>query len=79
MANRSLIMLVVFSSDFLAVNPGGENRFSCKQDVEEATSSFLNCFADIYQRLAVGLQAWDNIILTDGGSALLHQKPVSFG
>ena len=35
---------------------------------------FLNRFADTYQRLAGGALSWDNIILTGGGSALLHHK-----
>ena len=53
---------------------GGGRKFSCKQDVEEATSLFLNRFSDTYQRLAGGALAWDTIILTGGGSALLHDK-----
>jgi hypothetical protein len=53
---------------------GGGRKFSCEQDVEEATSLFLNQFADTYQRLAGGALAWDTIILTGGGSALLHDK-----
>ena len=42
--------------------------------MEEATSLFLNRFADTYQRITGGALAWDTIILTGGGSALLHQK-----
>ena len=53
---------------------GGGRKFPCDQDVEEATSLFLNRFADTYQRLAGGALSWDNIILTGGGSALLHHK-----
>ena len=30
--------------------------------------------SDIYQRLAGGALSWDSIILTGGGSALLHHK-----
>ena len=41
-----------------------------KQDVEEATSLFTNRFADTYQQLAGGALAWDDVILTGGGSAL---------
>ena len=37
----------------------------------------MNRFADTYQRLAGGALSWDNIILTGGGSALLHQKLIS--
>ena len=53
---------------------GGGRKFSCEQDVGEATSLFLNQFADTYQRLAGGALGWDTIILTGGGSALLYQK-----
>jgi len=53
---------------------GGGQKYPCEQDVGEATSLFLNRFADTYQRLAGGALAWDSIILTGGGSALLHQK-----
>jgi len=53
---------------------GGGRKHPCEQDVDEATSLFLNRFADIYQRLAGGALAWDTIILTGGGSALLYQK-----
>jgi len=55
---------------------GGGRKFSCDQDVGEATSLFLNQFVDTYQRLAGGALSWDNIILTGGGSALLHRKLV---
>ena len=55
---------------------GGGRKYPCDQDVEEATSLFLNRFADTYQRLAGGALSWDNIILTGGGSALLHHKLV---
>jgi hypothetical protein len=53
---------------------GGGQEYPCQQDVVEATSIFLNRFADTYQRLAGGALSWDNIILTGGGSALLHHK-----
>jgi len=53
---------------------GGGQKYTCAQDIEEATSLFLNRFADTYQRLAGGALSWDNIILTGGGSALLHHK-----
>ena len=53
---------------------GGGRKYPCQQDVDEATSLFLNRFADTYQRLAGGALSWDNIILTGGGCALLHQK-----
>ena len=48
--------------------------YPCQDAVDEATSVFLNRFADTYQRLAGGALSWDNIILTGGGSALLHNK-----
>lgn len=53
---------------------GGGKTYPCKQEVEEATSLFLNRFADTYQRMAGGALSWDSIILTGGGSALLYQK-----
>lgn len=56
---------------------GGGQKYPCEQDVDEATSLFLNRFADTYQRLAGGALSWDNIILTGGGSALLHHKLIS--
>lgn len=56
---------------------GGGRKYPCEPDVDEATSLFLNRFADTYQRLAGGALSWDNIILTGGGSALLHHKLVS--
>jgi len=53
---------------------GGGRKYPCEQDVEEATSLFLNRFADTYQWLAGGALLWDTIILTGGGSAMLYQK-----
>ncbi len=53
---------------------GGGKEYPCQEEVNEATSVFLNRFADTYQRLAGGALSWDNIILTGGGSALLHHK-----
>lgn len=53
---------------------GGGRKYPCKEDVAEATSLFLNQFADAYQRIAGGSLAWDSIILTGGGSALLDNK-----
>ena len=53
---------------------GGGHRFNCSADGEEATSLFLNRFADSYQRLAGGSLSWDTIILTGGGSALLYSR-----
>ena len=55
---------------------GGGKKYPCEQEVEEATSLMLNRIADTYQRLAGGALSWDNIILTGGGSALLHHKLV---
>jgi hypothetical protein len=55
---------------------GGGRKYPCKEEVEEATSLFLNRFADTYQRIAGGALGWDNIILTGGGSALLYHKLV---
>ncbi len=53
---------------------GGGKQYDCADDVEEATSLFLNRFADSYQRLAGGALSWDAIILTGGGSALLYPR-----
>lgn len=53
---------------------GGGRKYPCGIDVDEATSLFLNRFADTYQRLVGGALAWDTVILTGGGSALLFQK-----
>ena len=53
---------------------GGGREYPYQQDVDEATSVFLNRFADTYQRFVGGALSWDNIILTGGGSALLHHK-----
>ena len=53
---------------------GGGKKYPCGEYVNEATSLFLNRFADTYQRIAGGALAWDTIILTVGGSALLQQK-----
>jgi len=53
---------------------GGGKKYPCGEYVDEATSLFLNRFADTYQRIAGGALAWDTIILTGGGSALLHKK-----
>jgi hypothetical protein len=53
---------------------GGGKKYPCSQAVEEATSLFLNRFANTYQQVAGGALSWDNIILTGGGSALLYHK-----
>jgi hypothetical protein len=51
---------------------GGGHKYSRDQDVNEATSLFLNRFADTYQRFTGGTLTWDNIIPTGGGRALIH-------
>jgi len=53
---------------------GGGKKYTCDQEVEEATSLMLNQIADTYQRIAGGALSWDSIILTGGGSALLYPK-----
>lgn len=53
---------------------GGGKKYPCCENVNEATNLFLNRFADTYQHIAGGALAWDTIILTGGGSALLHPK-----
>ena len=50
---------------------GGGRKYSGEQDVREATSLFLNRFADTYKRLVGGTLSWNTIILIGGGSALL--------
>jgi hypothetical protein len=53
---------------------GGGKKYPCAEDVNEATSLFLNRFANTFQQVAGGALSWDNIILTGGGSALLYHK-----
>lgn len=53
---------------------GGGKKYQCGEYVGEATSLFLNKFADTYQRIVGGALPWDTIILTGGGSALLQQN-----
>jgi len=53
---------------------GGGRHYPCDKEVEEAASLMLNRIADTYQRIAGGALSWDTIILTGGGSALLHQR-----
>ena len=53
---------------------GGGRKYSCEQEVEEATSVMLNRISDTYQRIAGGAIGWDCIILTGGGSGLLYNR-----
>lgn len=53
---------------------GGGRKYSCEQEVEEATSVMLNRIGDTYQRIAGGALGWDCIILTGGGSGLLYSR-----
>ena len=53
---------------------GGGRKYPCEHEVKEATSLMLNRISDTYQRIAGGALSWDSIILTGGGSALLHQR-----
>ena len=53
---------------------GGGKQYPCEREAEEATSLMLNRVADTYQQIAGGALSWDTIILTGGGSALLHQR-----
>ncbi|MFC1879345.1 hypothetical protein ACFLZW_05480 [Chloroflexota bacterium] len=53
---------------------GGGHRYTCENEVQEATSMMLNRIADTYQRIAGGALSWDAIILTGGGSGLLHKR-----
>ena len=53
---------------------GGGKKYPCEKEVQEATNLLLNRIADMYQRIAGGALGWDAIILTGGGSALLHKR-----
>jgi aspartate/methionine/tyrosine aminotransferase len=53
---------------------GGGRKYPCENEVKEATSLLLNRIADTYQRIAGGALSWDAIILTGGGSGLLHKR-----
>jgi hypothetical protein len=53
---------------------GAGRRYPCKKEVKEATNMLLNRIADSYQRIAGGAMSWDAIILTGGGSGLLHKR-----
>jgi len=53
---------------------GAGRRYSCEKEVKEATNMLLNRVADTYQRIAGGALSWDAIILTGGGSGLLHKR-----
>jgi len=52
----------------------GGKKYPCGEYVDEATSLFLNRFADTYQSIAGGALVWGTIILTGGGNALIRQK-----
>ncbi len=53
---------------------GAGRRYPCEKEVKEATNMLLNRIADTYQRIAGGALSWDAIILTGGGSGLLHKR-----
>jgi hypothetical protein len=53
---------------------GAGRRYPCEKEVKEATNMLLNRIADTYQRIAGGAMSWDAIILTGGGSGLLHKR-----
>lgn len=53
---------------------GGGRRYPCEEEAKEATNMLLNRIANTYQQIAGGSLSWDAIILTGGGSALLHQR-----
>ena len=56
---------------------GGGRKYSCENEVNEATSLLLNRIADTYQRIAGGALSWDAIILTGGSRVLLYQRLLS--
>jgi hypothetical protein len=53
---------------------GAGRRYPCEKEVKEATNMALSRIADTYQRIAGGALSWDAIILTGGGSGLLHKR-----
>lgn len=53
---------------------GGGHRNPCEKEVKEATNMLINRISDTYQRIAGGALSWDAIILTGGGSGLLHKR-----
>ena len=53
---------------------GAGRRYPCEKEAKEATNMLLNRIADTYQRIAGGALSWDAIILTGGGSGLLHKR-----
>jgi len=53
---------------------GGGRRYPCEKEIKEATNMLLNRIADTYQHIAGGALSWDAIILTGGGSGLLHKR-----
>lgn len=56
------------------VYEGGGRKYKCESEVKEATNLLLNRISDTYQRIAGGAMSWDSIVLTGGGSALLHDR-----
>ncbi len=63
---RSAIVTGVFD--------GAGRRYLCEKEVKEATNMLINRISDTYQRIAGGALSWDAIILTGGGSGLLHKR-----
>jgi hypothetical protein len=53
---------------------GGGREYECQPEVDEACNLLLNRVANTYQQVAKGPVPWDTIILTGGGSALLHER-----
>jgi hypothetical protein len=53
---------------------GGGREFPCQQEVDEAANLLINRVANTYQQVANGPVPWDTIVLTGGGSALLHER-----
>ncbi|NMC11479.1 MAG: hypothetical protein GYA34_01195 [Chloroflexi bacterium] len=53
---------------------GGGRRYPCEKEVKEATNMLINRILDTYQRVAGGVLSWEAIILTSGGSGLLHKR-----
>jgi hypothetical protein len=55
---------------------GGGREYECQEEAQQAADILLSRIANAYQDQAGGPARWDNIILTGGGSAALHDRLV---
>lgn len=51
---------------------GGGEPIPCTMEIRHAVNQLLNQLKDAYTTLAKGPSAWDHIVLTGGGSAMLY-------